>query len=172
MIMTKPRTVHNKTVILSAIAFFAATHATAQAQVRIDETGLVLPSPVRFESGSDVLAPGSDKGLEDVMQFLAEKTYITLLRVETNAAILADREDNAQLGVRRAKRLAQWFNDHGMDCKRLIFVTFGQEKPVAAGKDERNERIEFRPATLRNIKIGGTPVDGFGFVVVPPCKQD
>lgn len=170
--MTKPQAVHIKAVILAALALFVAPPAMAQSQVHIDETGLVLPSPVRFEDGSDVLAPGSDKGLEEVMQFLAEKTYITLLRVETNAAILADRQDNAQLGARRAVRLAQWFSDHGMDCKRLIFVTFGQEKPVAAGKDEKNERIEFRPATLRNIKIGGMPVDGFGIVVVPQCQQD
>lgn len=170
--MTKPQAVRIKTVILSALEIFAATPAMAQSQVRIDETGLVLPSPVRFESGRDVLTPESDKGLEAVMQFLAEKTYITLLRVETNAAILADREENALLGARRAVRLAQWFSDHGVDCKRLIFVTFGQEKPVAAGKDEKNERIEFRPATLRNIKIGGMQVDGFGIVVVPPCTQD
>lgn len=161
-----------RTFILATLALFAAMPAAAQSQVRIDETGLVLPSPIRFEAGSDVLAPGSTKGLEDVMQFLAEKTYITLLRVETNAAVLADREENVLLGMRRAERLARWFSDHGMDCKRLIFVTFGQEKPVAAGKDERNERVEFRPATLRNIKIGGMPVDGSGLVVVPPCQQD
>lgn len=167
--MTKHRLIRVTAATIATLALLAISPAQAQSQVRIDETGLVLPSPVSFQPGSDVLAPGSDKGLTEVMNFMAEKTYLTLLRVETNAASLADRQANEHLGVRRAKRLAAWFKDHGMDCKRMIFVTFGQEKPVAAGNDERNERIEFRPATLRNIKIGGMQVDGFGLVVVPPC---
>lgn len=103
-------------------------------------------------------------------QFLAEKSYISLLRVETNAAVLADRDANLSLGTARAKRLAAWFAAHGTDCKRLILVTFGPDKPVTAGRSDENERVEFRPAKLRGLAIGGMPVDGGGMVVQPPCS--
>lgn len=141
----------------------------AQSAVRIEAGALVLPAPVRFESGTDVLAKGSDEGLSQVAQFLAEKSYISLLRIETNASMLPDRDANLALGTARAKRLSAWFEAHGVDCKRLILVTFGQDKPVAAGRSEQNERVEFRPARLRGLAIGGMPVDGGGMVVQPPC---
>lgn len=152
---------------IAGLLALAAAPAAAQTAVRIEEGALVLPSAVHFDAGTDVLADGSEAGLEAVVQFLADKTYITLLRVETNAAVLGSNEANMALGVARAKRLAAWFAAHGADCKRLILVTHGPNKP--AGTGEENERVEFKPATLRGFAIGGMPVDGGGWVVRAPC---
>lgn len=152
-----------------ALALVNSTPAHAQTAVRVENGALVLPSAVAFAPGTDVLATGSDAGLGQVAQFLAEKSYITLLRVETNSASLADRTANLQLGKARAQRLAAWFAAHGVDCKRLIYVTFGPDKPMVAGMGAENERVEFLPATLRDRPIGGMPVDGNGLLVQSPC---
>lgn len=154
---------------LAALLTCAGLPARAQMAVRIESGVLVLPSTVRFEAGADVLAPGSEQGLTQVMQFLAEKPYITLLRVETNASVQGNSGANLALGEARARRLAAWFAAHGADCKRLIYVTHGQNKPIAAGQDEANERVDFAPAALRGRPIGGLPLDGAGLVVQEPC---
>ena len=165
------RTICQSVLGLCALATLDASPVHAQTAVRIEAGELILPTAVRFEAGTDVLAEGSDSGLAQVMTFLAEKEYITLLRVETNASVLPDRDANLALGTARAKRLAAWFKDRGLSCARLIYVTFGQDKPMVAGQDEQNERVEFRPATLRGRAIGGMPVDGGGLLVQPPCPQ-
>lgn len=158
------------TLLSAAMLLWASGPAHAQSAVRMESGALVLPAPVRFEAGTDVLAKGSDEGLSQVAQFLAEKSYISLLRVETNASMLPARDANLALGTARAKRLAAWFEAHGVDCERLILVTFGPDKPLAAGRSEENERVEFRPVKLRGLAIGGMPVDGGGTVIQPPCS--
>lgn len=156
---------------LGTAALLASTGSPAMAQtaVRIELGMLVLPSAVRFEAGSDVLTADSEPGLAQVLQFLNEKPYITLLRVETNAAVREDGDANLALGQARARRLAAWFAAHGADCKRLLYVTHGQNKPMDAGQSEANERVDFMPATLRDRPIGGLPIDGAGLVVQEPC---
>lgn len=153
-------------------AVFSAWAGSAVAQsgpVRVEFGLLVLPQPVRFEEGTDTLAEGSDAALAPVVQFLAEKSYITLLRVETNAASFPEGAANIDLGRKRAERLAAWFGSHGVDCKRLIFVTFGSDKPAGPKGSPLNDRVDFAPAKLRNIAIGGMPVDGNGITVQEPC---
>lgn len=157
------------TLGIVALAAIGGSTVHAQTAVRIESGALVLPSAVRFEAGTDVLADGSETGLMQVAQFLTEKDSITLLRVETNAAVLDSSEANLALGKARAQRLAEWFRSHGADCKRLIYVTHGQDKPMVAGKGEPNERVEFYPAMLRGRPIGGMPVEGSGRVVQAPC---
>lgn len=154
---------------LVALLACASSPARAQTAVRIESGILVLPSPVRFKAETAELTEDSDAGLSQVMQFLAEKSYITLLRVETNASMLGSGDANLELGQARARQLAAWFAAHGADCKRLIYVTHGQNKPMVSGQDEANERVEFAPATLRDRPIGGMPVDGGGLVVQEPC---
>lgn len=153
----------------AALLVVGGSPVRAQTAVRIEAGALVLPTAVRFEAGTDVLAEGSESGLVQVAQFLAEKSYITLLRVETNAGVLPGSEANLALGQARAGRLAAWFGAHGADCKRLIFVTHGPNKPMVAGQGEANERVEFLPASLRGMAIGGLHEDGGGLVVQAPC---
>lgn len=167
--MTIFRTIGRTAFGLCGLVAVHATPVSAQVAVRIESGMLVLPTEVQFETGTATITQGSEAGLAQVVQFLTEKSYVTLLRVETNAAALADREANLALGKTRAQRLAAWFGSHGVDCKRLIFVTFGPDKPMVAGKGAVNERVEFRPATLRDRAIGGLPVDGGGLVVQAPC---
>lgn len=154
---------------LAALALLAApVHAQAPT-FTITDGRLELPAAIEFEDGDDVFANKSAAGLQHIADFLAAKPYITLLRIETNAASYPDRRTNIALGVARAQRIGKWLKALGVDCRRVMIVTFGPDKPAAAGKDPSNERTEVRPAALNGRAIGGLPLDGGGLAVGDAC---
>ena len=126
-----------------------------------------------FEAGSDRLKPESDAALQHVKDYLEQKSYISLLRVEVHTD---DRgpATNQQLSERRALSAARWLVTHGVDCKRLIAVGFGGTKPVASNDTAegrgQNGRAAFVNAALRGRPIGGLPADGGGKVAGNVCK--
>jgi OOP family OmpA-OmpF porin len=133
-----------------------------------------LPGPVVFETGSDVLKPESDEVLNIVHEYLKETTDITLLRIEGHTDSDGKKDDNQKLSERRAMAVAKWLVAKGDDCKRLLPVGFGQDKPVAdnatpEGKAQ-NRRTAFVNAARNGKPIGGFAVDGGGKDAGNPCK--
>lgn len=127
----------------------------------LDGNRLTVPGPIDFWPGSDQLLDASAPALEYVRGYLAAKDAITTLRIEGHA------EDQA-LSERRAVAVARWLVKYGVDCKRLIAVGFGPNKPRAdastpEGKAE-NTRIEVHNAALRGRPIGGADLHGGGQV--------
>lgn len=146
----------------------------AQQRFTIENNQLKLPSPIVFETGSDKLKPDSDAALAHVAAYLAEKTYISLMRVENHSDSSGAPQANQQLSEKRALAVGRWLIGHGVDCKRLIAVGFGGSKPIADnatpdGKAQ-NRRTVFVNAALRGHAIGGMPVDGSGQVAGDLCK--
>lgn len=134
-----------------------------------------LPGPVVFETGSDVLKPESDEVLNIVHDYLGEAKDITLLRIEGHTDSDGKKEDNQKLSERRAMSVAKWLVAKGDDCKRLLPVGFGQDKPVAdnatpEGKAQ-NRRTAFVNAARNGKAIGGFPVDGGGKSAGDPCAK-
>jgi OOP family OmpA-OmpF porin len=139
-----------------------ATESSADAPAapvtyRLDGNRLELPGPIVFTG--EALDPASDPALEHARGYLAAKDYITRMRIEGHA------EDQA-LSERRAVAVGRWLVAHGVDCKRLIAVGFGPNKPIADNSTPegraQNTRIELHNAELRGRAIGGAPVDGGG----------
>jgi OmpA-OmpF porin, OOP family len=62
----------------------------------------------------------------------------------------------------------------GVDCKRLLPVGFGSNKPVADNSSPegkmKNRRINFVIAALRSKTIGGLPADGGGKTAGNACE--
>lgn len=137
----------------------------------IDNGRLTLPAPVTFETGRDVLTADAAQVVDFIAAFLADKTYITTLRLEGHVA--RDTPDGQRLSERRALALARALVARGADCKRLLPVGFGDTKPVADSRTAEgraaNTRVEVAPAALRGHAIGGMPVDGGGLVAGDPC---
>lgn len=134
---------------------------------------LNLPSPITFEAGSDKLSPASDGALSYVATYLADKTYVTLMRVEGHVS--SDVGTSAQeLSEKRAQATARALVAKGVDCKRLIAVGFGSSMPVADGSTAegraQNTRISVHNVELRGKSIGGMPTDGGGKVAGDVCK--
>ena len=142
--------------------------AALAAQVTLDGNRLVLPGKVYFPAGKAVPNPSADASIEAVAKYMADKKYITTLRIEGHVAMGAQPQ---QLSQDRALAVAKALVAKGVDCKRLVVVGFGNSKPVTTpSSSPENTRIEFVNAALRGKPIGGLPIDGGGWGAGDPCK--
>ena len=141
---------------------------------KLENGKLVLDNPVTFKAGSAELTDEGKEALRPVKEFLTQREYITTLRVEGHTDNSGIESDNQKLTEGRALAVCKWLVENGIDCKRLIAVGFGANKPVAANDTPinraRNRRIDFIPAALRGKAIGGMPLDGNGVVAGNPCN--
>jgi OOP family OmpA-OmpF porin len=138
---------------------------------------LKLPGPVVFEQGSDKLRPESDTVLQVVQDYLEAKPEVTHLRIEGHTDNDGNAAVNQTLSERRALSVARWLVGQGVECKRLVPVGFGPNKPVAGTVEnqtneekELNRRVSFVNAALHDKPIGGMPTDGGGKSAGDPCK--
>lgn len=161
------------------ILMFAFSAASAQ-NYTIEGNEVKIDKPIRFKIASATLLPESDEALMIIKNYLDAKTYITLLRVEGHTDRLTDdagtrKESTYQyLSEQRAKAICRRLVELGVDCKRLIAVGFGSQKPIADNSTPEgrtaNRRISFINAALRGHLIGGMPADGGGVVVGDVCE--
>ncbi|MSP61093.1 MAG: OmpA family protein [Myxococcales bacterium] len=111
--------------------------------------------------------------MKHVKAYLDAKAYISLLRIEVHTDAQGDDRYNQALSEKRALAVARWLAQHGVDCKRVIAVGFGETKPAADNATvegrAKNRRTLFINAALRGRPIGGVPVDGGGRVAGDPC---
>jgi len=154
---------------LLAVMLLVAAPVAAQPAFVIEQGALVMPQPIAFAAGDDVLAADSAGGIAYVIAFLAAKPSVTLVRIESHAAAYDDAGTNQALAEARARRLGAAIKAAGGDCRRLVFAAFGASKPVAAGKSSANDRIVIAMAALRGFAIGGMPADGGGKVIEDAC---
>lgn len=72
--------------------------------------------------------------------------------------------------------VCRWLVANGIDCKRLIAVGFGSNKPVESNDTPQgkamNRRMVFALAALKGKMIGGMPADGGSVVAGDPCKEE
>ena len=158
---------------LLAVLFAATASAQEAPGVTLDGNTLVLPSPIRFETGSAALTAESDPALAAAAAWLAGKTSVTLVRVEGHTSAEGSSAFNQKLSEARALAVARALASRGVDCHRLIAVGFGETKPIAANDTPEgraaNPRIEVVNAMLRGLAIGGMPADGGGVVAGDVC---
>ncbi len=123
---------------------------------------------VSFKPNSAEILPSSTRTLKTIKKFLDDKSYISTLRVEGHVSC----GDKAQaLSEARALAVCQWLVKAGVDCKRLMPVGFGCNKPITDMHNEMNTRITFANAALKGHAIGGMPLDGGGKVAGDACAQ-
>lgn len=157
------------------LALFLPLYLQAQAPTfQIENNALVLPSVIVFETSTDVIKPESFPTLQYVVDYLNAKSYISLMRIEGHTHSGGDESNNQKLSEKRALAVCKWLVAHGIDCKRLLPVGFGSNKPIESnatleGK-AKNARCMFVNAALRGRAIGGMPEDGGGLVAGDACK--
>lgn len=156
---------------LIALLTFFATAAYAQ-DYKLEGNEVKIAKEILFEAGSEKLKPESVAALEIVKQYLTQKSYISLLRVECHTDIPG--EASQLLSEKRALAVCKKLVEMGVDCKRLIAVGFGNSKPVADNSSPeakaQNRRVSFFNAALRDRLIGGMPADGGGKVAGNACN--
>ncbi len=164
-----------RTFFAAALALAPAVAAAQPAPAfKLENNALVLPAPVTYETGKETLTAEGAKALDHVVEYLKQKEYITLLRVEAHTDSDGDDALNQTLSEKRALAVAAALVAKGVDCKRLIPVGFGENKPVAPNdtpeNKAQNRRTVFANAALKGKPIGGMPVDGGGKVAGDPCR--
>lgn len=143
-------------------------------QYTLEGNRLVLPSPIEFKAGTAELLPASTKAIAVIAGYLKDKAYISLLRVESHLDSSGTGEAGQRLSEQRALAVAKALVKQGTECKRLLPVGFGANKPVAANDNAegraKNQRVEAVNAELKGRAIGGMPTDGGGKIAGDPCK--
>lgn len=163
------------TIILTAVILAASAQ-----EYTMDGNEIKITKPILFKTASPTLLPESDEALLIIKKYLDAKSYISLLRVEGHTDRLTDeagtrKESSYQtLSEQRARSVCRRLIELGVDCKRLIAVGFGSQKPVADNSTPEgraaNRRISFVNAALKDHPIGGMPVDGGGVVAGDVCE--
>jgi OOP family OmpA-OmpF porin len=160
-------------IILSLLFCFAGFCTKAQLP-RIENSQLVLDNPVVFATNSDQLTDDGVLALKQVKEFLVAKEYITILRVEGHSDNTGNEDENLALTQKRALAVCKWLVANGIDCKRLVAVGFGSNKPIDDNSTPMgraaNRRMVFAIAGLNGRLMGGMPADGGGAVAGDPCK--
>lgn len=158
---------------LYILMFFLLISFSSVAQdYKLEGNEVKIEKQILFETGNDKLKPESNAALEIIKQYLTDKSYISLLRIECHT----DNSGSASqlLTEKRALAVCKKLVEMGVDCKRLIAVGFGNTKPVAdnstpEGKAQ-NRRVSFFNAALRGHLIGGMPADGGGQIAGDVCN--
>ena len=159
--------------LLTLLAILVSLFCKAQLP-KLENGKLALDKAVTFKAGSDELSEDGKEALLAVKEFLVQKGFITMLRVEGHIDNSISLSAGQALTEKRALAVCKWLVANGIDCKRLIAVGFGGTKPVASNDNPadkaQNSRIEFIPAALRGKNIGGMSPDGGGVVAGDPCN--
>lgn len=160
--------------LLISVCFLIVLFQIQAQDYKLEGSEVKLEKQIMFETGSDKLKPESNAALEIIKKYLADKSYISLLRIECHTDNGGDAGTSQILTEKRALAVCKKLVDMGVDCKRLIAVGFGDTKPVAdnstrEGKAE-NRRVSFINVALRDRVIGGLPVDGGGKVAGEFCN--
>jgi OmpA-OmpF porin, OOP family len=128
----------------------------------------------KVENNILVVPQGGDAAIDYVKGYLAEKSYVSTMRIEVHVDTDGDAKKTQKLTEQRALAVAKALVAKGVDCKRLVPVGFGGTKPIAANDTPANKalnrRTTFAIAALRGHAIGGMPLDGGGVVAGDPCK--
>lgn len=109
-------------------------------------------------AGSDAFDSNQSRLKPDVLNALAEITGVLEEYRSTQIAIAGHTDDtgeaayNQMLSERRARSVARYLVDGGVDAQRIVIIGYGESKPVQANTTDegraRNRRIELLVAPL------------------------
>jgi OmpA-OmpF porin, OOP family len=160
--------------LITAIVLLAFTlHGMAQTYT-IENNEVKMDKAISFKTGTDKLESSSKAALIAIQKLMTDKPTISTLRIEGHSDNTGNTAANQLLTEKRALSVCKALVAMGVDCKRLLPVGFGGNKPIAdngtpEGKTA-NRRINFVLAALRNRLIGGMPADGGGKVAGDACS--
>lgn len=100
-----------------------------------------------FETGKANLKPASFSELNRVIKFLSENASIKI-EIEGHTDNVGKADKNLALSKARAKAVAAYITDNGIDIARVTSIGYGSSKPVADNKTPvgkaANRRVEFK----------------------------
>jgi outer membrane protein OmpA-like peptidoglycan-associated protein len=130
--------------------------------VEIEGSQIMVLERVEFANNKDVILERSMAIMEAVERTLSANTQLTLVRIEGHTDDVGRDRKNMTLSQRRARSVARWLIDHGIDASRLEAYGCGENRPLEPNNDaearQTNRRVEFhivRPSTSQPRSTGG-----------------
>ncbi|MES2862014.1 MAG: peptidoglycan-associated lipoprotein Pal [Pseudomonadota bacterium] len=90
---------------------------------------------IYFDLDSFQVSPEAYPRLDAQAAWLARYPQVTV-RIEGNADERGTREYNLALGARRAESVRNYLIERGVSAGRIDTISFGKERPIAAGSSE------------------------------------
>lgn len=116
-------------------------------RVRVEKGMIVILERVEFAVNKDIILEQSGPLLGEVRDTIAANPQIKLIRVEGHTDDRGKDAYNMNLSSRRARSVALWLRDHGVDENRLEAYGCGETNPIESNDDEAgrqaNRRVEF-----------------------------
>ena len=138
--------------------------------VRVDRgTGQIrILQRVEFATNRDVILPASMPVLQEVRGVLSVNRAILVVRVEGHTDDRGRDAANMELSARRARSVARWLVENGIDASRLRAFGCGEVHPIEPNRSrigrQANRRVEFHilepvpPSGARDL-AGCTEID-------------
>jgi peptidoglycan-associated lipoprotein len=129
----------------------AAGAAAAYAPGSMEDFVAAAGDRVYFAYDSYELTPEAQAVLDAQAGWLGRYPNVRVI-IEGNADERGTREYNLALGARRANSVRDYLQGRGVPAGRMSTVSYGKERPIAAGSDEashalnRNARTNFQGA--------------------------
>jgi peptidoglycan-associated lipoprotein len=102
--------------------------------------------PIYFDYDSSSIREDQRARIERNAAFLKDNPHV-IVRIEGNCDNRGTNEYNMALGERRAMSAKNYLINLGIEEKRIVQVSYGEEKPLATGDNERawaqNRRDDF-----------------------------
>jgi len=109
----------------------------------IKEGDIIRLYNVYFDLDQSKLKPESDKEILQIIDLL--KKYPGLhVEISGHTSKTQSKEYSINLSKKRAEAVFQYVTSHGIEKNRLKIVGYGFEKPVSAGNDSLDRRVEFK----------------------------
>ncbi|NOY37761.1 MAG: OmpA family protein [Chlorobi bacterium] len=107
----------------------------------------VVLNNIFFEFGKATLTPSSYPELDRVIKFMDSNPSIRV-EIDGHTDNVGSAEYNLKLSEQRAKSVARYLIEHGVDASRILYKGFGFSQPVDTNETEegraRNRRVEFK----------------------------
>jgi OOP family OmpA-OmpF porin len=112
------------------------------------EDVITLPAPIEFKFDTDIMLPGAEVYLNQVLAILQKHPEVLKLEVQGHTSSEGGPEYNLRLSDLRSKAVVRWLVEHGIEAKRLIPHGYGLTQPIVPNDTEanrqKNRRVQFR----------------------------
>jgi len=119
--------------------------STTSSNVNYDSMAVFANATVYFEFDKSNLTSKSIQTLKSAVNALNENSSI-MITLSGHADERGTREYNLALGQRRAEAVSDYFVLNGISPERITVKSYGEERPVEFGQDEKsyskNRRVE------------------------------
>ena len=117
-------------------------------KAKIEGKKIIILEKIYFNYNKTTIMKKSFEVLDDVVEVMKNYPQIELIEVEGHTDTRGKAKYNKRLSAGRAKAVAQYLTQHGVDKSRVQSVGKGEEEPLVSPEQteedfEKNRRVEF-----------------------------